>query len=157
MHKSTETEKWRTRRSTKRSIVWIARLVAGFQRYSVYTHFPKDPKCDICLKMKITMASCRRRAGTVVPKADNFGDFITADHKILSEESESRSNYRYAVVVQDLASQWLQSYPCKQQLPRRPRRSPVKFLARGPKSQEPRAEDALAESYLVQKFLVIWL
>ena len=29
--------------------------------------------------------------------------------------------------------------------------------ARGPKSQEPRAEHALAEPYLVQKILVIWL
>ena len=49
-------------------------------------------------------ASCRRRAGTVVPKAENFGDLITADHKVLSEESESRNNDRYAVVVQDLAT-----------------------------------------------------
>ena len=40
-------------------------------------------------------------------------DVITADHKILSEESESRNNHRYAVVVQDLATQWLQSYPRK--------------------------------------------
>ena len=38
---------------------------------------------------------------------------ITADHKVPSEESESRNNHRYAVVVQDLAKQWLQSYPCK--------------------------------------------
>ena len=38
-------------------------------KHSIYTHFPKDPNCDICLKTKITRASCRR-AGTVVPKAD---------------------------------------------------------------------------------------
>ena len=82
-------------------------------RKSVYTHFPKDRNCDICLKTKITRASCRRRVGTVVPRAEHFGDLITAGHKILSEESESRNNHRYAVVVQDLATQWLQSYPCK--------------------------------------------
>ena len=41
-------------------------------KHSVYTHFPKDPNCDICLKTKITRASCRRRAGTVVPKAKNW-------------------------------------------------------------------------------------
>ena len=46
-------------------------------------------------------------------KAENSGDLITADHKVLSEESESRINHRYAVVVQDLATQQLQSYPCK--------------------------------------------
>ena len=85
----------------------------GSGKHSVYTHFPKDPHCDICLKTKITRASCRRRAGTVVPKADYFDDLITADHKVLSEESESRNNHRYAVVVPDLATQWIQSYPCK--------------------------------------------
>ena len=31
-------------------------------KHSVCTHFPKDPNCDICLKTKITRASCRRRA-----------------------------------------------------------------------------------------------
>ena len=31
--------------------------------------------------------------------AEHFGDLITADHKILSEGSESRNNHRYAVVV----------------------------------------------------------
>ena len=43
----------------------------------------------------------------------NFGDMITADHKVLSDNCESRNNHRYAVVVQDLATQWIQAYPCK--------------------------------------------
>ena len=90
-----------------------AKVEPGSGKHSVYTHFPKDSNCDICLKTKITRASCRRRAGTVVPRAENVGDLITADHKILSEGSESRTNHRYAVMVQDLATQWLQSYPCK--------------------------------------------
>ena len=67
----------------------------GSGKHSVYTHFPKDPNCDICLKTKITRACCRTRAGTVVPRAEKFGDLITADHKILSEGSESRNNHRY--------------------------------------------------------------
>ena len=73
----------------------------------------ENPNCDICLKTKITRASCRRRIGGAVPRAENFGDLVTADHKILSEGSESRNNHRNAVVVQDLATQWLQSYPYK--------------------------------------------
>ena len=85
--------------------------------------FPKDPNCDICLKTKITRAS----AGTVVPRAEHFGDLITADHEILSEESESRDNHRFAVVVQDLATQWLQSYPC-QKKSQETQRSLMKFL-----------------------------
>ena len=90
-----------------------AKVEPGSGKHSIYTHFPKDPNCDICLKTKITKASCSRRAGTVVPKADILVILITADHKILSEESESRNNHRFAVVVQDLATQWLLSDPCK--------------------------------------------
>ena len=93
-------------------------------KHSVYTHFPKDPSCDICLKTKITRASCWRRAGTVVPRAEKKGDLVTADHKILSEGIESRHNHRYTVVVPDLATQWLQSYPCKTKT----QKSQMKFL-----------------------------
>ena len=42
-----------------------AKVGPGSGKHSVYTHFPKDPNCDICLKTQITRASCRRRAGTV--------------------------------------------------------------------------------------------
>ena len=78
-------------------------------KHSVYTHFPKDRNCEICQRTKITRAPCRRRIGGTVPRAENF----TADHKVLSESCESRNNHRYAIVVQDLATQWIQSYPCK--------------------------------------------
>ena len=91
-------------------------------------NLPKDPNCDICLKTKITRASCRRRAGTVVPRADNFGDLTTADHKVLSERSESHNNHRYAVVVQDLATQCLQSYPCKTKDSQETQKNLMKFL-----------------------------
>ena len=89
---------------------------------------PERPKLRHLLEDEITRASCRRRAGTVVPRADNFGDLITADHTILSEEKESRNNHRYAVVVQDLATQWLQFYPCKAKTSQERQKSPVKFL-----------------------------
>ena len=82
-------------------------------KHSVYTHFPKDRNCEICQRTKITRASCRRRNGEAVLRAEKFGDLITADHKVPSEGGESRNNHRYAVVVQDLATQWIQSYPCK--------------------------------------------
>ena len=73
-------------------------------KHSVYTHFPKDRNCEICKRTKITRALCRRRNGEAVPRAVNFGDLITADHKVLSDNCESRNNHRYAVVVQDLAT-----------------------------------------------------
>ena len=90
-----------------------AYMEPGLGKQSVYTHFPKDTNSEICLTTKITKASCRRRADVVMPRAENFGDLITADHKVHSESCESRNNHRYAIVVQDLATQWIQSYPCK--------------------------------------------
>ena len=89
----------------------LRRVVPG--NHCVYTHFPKHRNCEICQRTKITRAPYSRRTGGVVPRAENFGDLITGDHKILSEGCESRNNHRYAIVVQDLASQWIQSYPCK--------------------------------------------
>ena len=77
-----------------------AKVEPGSGKHRVYTHFPKDPNCAFCLKTKITRAYCRRRAGTVMPRAEHFGDLITADHKVLSQTSESRDNHRCAVVVQ---------------------------------------------------------
>ena len=97
-------------------------------KHSVYTHFTKDRNCEICQRTKITRAPCRRRIGGAVPCAENFGDLITADHKVLSEGCESRNNHRYALVVQDLATQWIQSYPCKSKTSQETQRSSQKFL-----------------------------
>ena len=66
-------------------------------KHSVYTHFPKDRNCVICQRTKITRAPCRRRNGEAVPRAVNFGDLITADHKVhkrqlrVSKQSSIRS------------------------------------------------------------------
>ena len=61
-------------------------------KHNVHTHFPKDRNCEICKRTKITRAPCRRRKGEAVPRADNFGDLITADHKVLSDNCESRNS-----------------------------------------------------------------
>ena len=82
-------------------------------KHSVYTHFPKDRNCEICQRTKINRAPCRRRIGGAVLRPEFFGDLITAVHKVLSDNCESRNNHRYAIVVQDLATQWIQLYPCK--------------------------------------------
>ena len=93
--------------SHEASLEPILKRREDLSKHSVYTHFPKDRNCEI----KITRAPCRRRNGAAVLRAENFGDFITADHKVLSDNCESRNNHRYAVVVQDLATQWIQAYP----------------------------------------------
>ena len=66
---------------------------ADLGKHSVYTHFPIDRNCEICKQTKITRPPCRRRVGGAVPRAGNFGDLITADHKVLSEGCASRNNH----------------------------------------------------------------
>ena len=97
-------------------------------KHSVYTHVPKDRNCEIYKRTKITRAPCRRRNGEAVPRAEKFGDLITADHKVFSDNCESRNNHRYAVVVQDLATQWIQAYPCKTKTSQETQRRLQKFL-----------------------------
>ena len=72
-------------------------------KYSVYTHFPKDRNCEICQRTKITRTPCKRRIGGAVPRAANFGDLITADHKVLREGCESRK-------IIDMQS-WCRTWP----------------------------------------------
>ena len=95
-------------------------------KHRIFTHFPKDRNCEVCKRTKITRAPCRRRTGEAVLWAENFGDMITADHKVLSDNCESRNNHRYAV-VQDLATQWAQSYPCKTKTSQETEKSSRKF------------------------------
>ena len=101
---------------------------ADLGKHNVYTHFPKDRNCEICKRTNITRTPCRRRNGGAVPRAENLGHLITADHKVLSEGCESRNNHRYAVVVQDLATQWIQSYPSKTKTSQETQTSLQKFL-----------------------------
>ena len=55
----------------------------------VQTHFPKDRNCEICQRAKFTRALCRIRNGGAVPRAENFGDLITADRRVLSISKQS--------------------------------------------------------------------
>ena len=63
-----------------------------------------------------------------MPRVENFGDLITADHKVLNEGGESRNSHRYAVVVQDLATQSFQAYPCKTKTSQETQKNLMKFL-----------------------------
>ena len=87
----------------------------------------KDRSCDICLRTKVTRASKKTHWYSRAKNGKN-GDLITADHKVLSEGCESRNNHRHAVVVQGLAAQWIQSYPCKKKNSQETEKSSQKFL-----------------------------
>ena len=83
------------------------------EKHRIYTRFSNDRNCEICKRTKITRAPGRKRIGTAVPRVENFGDLTTTDQKVLNEDGDSRNNHRHGVVVQDLATQWIQSHPCE--------------------------------------------
>ena len=72
----------------------------------------KDRNCEVCKRTKITRATCRKRFGNPVPRAQHFGALLTADHKVLNEGCESRKNHRYTVVKQNLLRRWKGVYEC---------------------------------------------
>ena len=73
------------------------------RKHSIYNHLPKDRNCEVCRRTEITRAPCRKPFRTQIHRAGNFGDMMTADHKVLFDECESRNGHRYALVVKDLA------------------------------------------------------
>ena len=113
------------------------------RKHCIYTHFPQDRNCDTCLRTKITRVPCRRRNEGSIPRAEEFGDLITADHKVLNEGSESRHNHRYAVVVQDLATQWIQSHSCKNKNSQETEKSLRKILEPSQKPKVIRTDNSL--------------
>ena len=106
----------------------LMKVATKSKKQSIFTHFPKHQDCDIFQRTKITRAPCRRHIGGALPRAENFGDLTTAERKVLNEGCESRDNHRYAAVVPDLATQWIQSCPCKTKSSHETKKSSLKFL-----------------------------
>ena len=104
------------------------KVVSKSRKHSIHTHFPNDRHSEVCLRTEMTRALCRRRTGEAPLRTEKFGDLINADHKVLNEDGESRNNHRYAVVVQDVATQWIQSYPSKTKTSQETEKSLRKFL-----------------------------
>ena len=71
------------------------------------------------------MQKTHRRSRTSFRK---FGDLLQQITKFSVKSGESRNNHRYAIVVQDLATQFIQSFLCKQKLSQETQRSLQKFL-----------------------------
>ena len=84
--------------------------------HNLWTHFPKDPNCEICKSCKATRAQCRQKTHGKpddLPIPKKFADSITADHQILNEDDASRNHDRVALIILDRFTQWTESYPCK--------------------------------------------
>ena len=57
-----------------------------------------------------------------------FVNLITTDHKVLNDNCGSRNNHPYAVLVQDLDTQWIQAYPYKTKTSQETQRRLQQFL-----------------------------
>ena len=76
-------------------------------KHSIYTHFPKGPKLWSMLADQNDKGALHKTHWRSIYST------TTTNHKFPNDEYESRKNHRYAVVVQDLTTQWSQSCPCK--------------------------------------------
>ena len=63
-----------------------------------------------------------------IPQATKFGDTTKADHKVLNEDNESPLHHHHAVVVQNSATRWMQSYPCRNKAAQETMRNEQRFL-----------------------------
>ena len=89
------------------------RVAADRSKHNIITHFPKDPNCPICQQCKIERAPMNSagREADALPSPQAFGDEVTCDHKVLNQNDAGRESERYAVVMQDNYTYWLQAYP----------------------------------------------
>ena len=83
------------------------------RKTNLITYFPTASNCEVRRCMKVARAPSGINPDDQTDKiqiAERCGDMVTADHKVLNEEQESRLHHKYAVVVQDLATEWTQKW-----------------------------------------------
>ena len=84
------------------------------ERSNIYLHiFSKIQNVRFAGERKLQELFAYANLENHVLRPDKLGDIIAADHKIFNVVEESRNSQMYAIWVQDLATQWIQNYPCK--------------------------------------------
>ena len=85
--------------------------------HNVFTHYPKDPKCEVCEETNTTQARCRITLEKGVGGDCTFHKIRRLDHgrskTILNVENESRGGHKNALIVQDDFTNWIHSFPMK--------------------------------------------
>ena len=84
---------------------------SGVGQAQHFHSLPEGPKLRYLLENQNHKGLLQKRHWYGRAQSEKFVDLITADQKVLSEGGESRNNHLYAVVVQDLAIQWIPSHP----------------------------------------------
>ena len=75
-------------------------------------HSPKNPFCETCNRAKMYKYPSRQKGGSTQVEAKKFGDHLTADHLITSDDREiGIDQSRVALVVRDVATDFRYVYP----------------------------------------------
>ena len=86
----------------------------GSRKHNVFTHFPIGPEFRRTqTEPEITRVPCRRRTKKCHSPRSQV---CRPDHGLPQNpqrRGKTRDTHRYAVIVQDLATEWTQSYQCK--------------------------------------------
>ena len=83
-------------------------------------------KFESCMCEAVRPTENAQEIQSCAPK--KIGDLTAADHTFLNEYGESRNSNKYAVIVQDLATQWLQTCPCKTKISQGTEKSLKQFV-----------------------------
>ena len=79
-----------------------------------WTHVPQDPNCEVCKLTKTSRSPCRNRPAARGDRVHSLGKLSRRISKFSMGKNESRCG----VVVQDLYSSWILSYPTKNETAR---------------------------------------
>ena len=86
----------------------------------VFTHYLQDPNCDVCKKTKTSRARCNikhEKNVDGIALSTKCGDLITEEHNILNVENETKCGHRNALIVQNVFTTLIQSYPTQNERP----------------------------------------
>ena len=68
---------------------------SGIEEAQYLHSLPERPKLRSTQENQNYKGPCTKRTGEAEARAENFGDLMTTDNKVLSEGCESRNNHRY--------------------------------------------------------------
>ena len=78
----------------------------------VMCHTPKNPFCETCNRAKMYKYPSKQKGGSTQVEAKKFGDHLTADHLITSDDREiGIDQSRVALVVRDVTTDFRYVYP----------------------------------------------
>ena len=104
-----------------------------FSEITRFTFIPKNAKCEVCKRIKITRTPCTKtNKQSHTSRKECLLTLVTTDHKIPNEDDESHNNQWFAVVVPILSTQWIHSLSRSTRTSHETTRSCEKYLDLNP-------------------------